>query len=154
MARVLTSVSGNNGNGYAFRNTDVPSDRLGRLQIHRVRHAVGCGGRLRSNGRPASMQYLCEIGVNVCRSIGLEGGDQGRKTAFRGATERKSGGRLSRSTRQGEPITWRPVANDTASFPLNRSAAAVTTTKDLAIAPGLRFFWSAPSGVAGHIPRP
>ena len=109
----------------------------------------------RGCSRPASMQYLRDIGVNVCRSIGLEGGDQGRKTAFRGATERKSGGRLSRSTRQGEPITWRPVANfDTASFPLNRSAAAVTTTKDLEIAPGLRFFWSAPSGVAGYIPRP
>ena len=92
---------------------------------------MGWDGSLRSNGRPVSMQYLRGIGVNVCRSIGLEGSDQERKTVLRGATERKSDGRLSRSTpRQGEPITWRPVANDRASFPLNRSAAATTTATD------------------------
>jgi len=72
VARVLTSVGGINGSGYALRNTDVPLDELGRFQVHRVGDAVGCGGRLRSNGRPVSMQCLRDIGVNVCRSIGLE----------------------------------------------------------------------------------
>ena len=75
-----------NGSGYAFRNPDVLLDRLGRFQIHRV----GRSGRFQSDGRLASMQHLCDIGANVCRSVGLEGGDQERKTAFRGATERKS----------------------------------------------------------------
>jgi len=81
VARVLTSAGGTNGSGYAFRNPDVPFDELGRFQIHRAGHAVGCGGRLRSNGRPASMQYLRDIGMNVCGSICLEDGDKERETA-------------------------------------------------------------------------
>ena len=96
---------------------------------------MGYGSRSRSNDWLARMQHLRDIEVNVYRSTGLEGGSRERKTAFRGATERKPGGWLSRLTRQGEPITSRQLQVDAqlrmilaASFLLNRSAAAVTTT--------------------------
>ena len=59
-----TSVDETDGSGYAFRYPDVPLDRLGRFQIHRVWHMT-VDFRATTGFR--------DFKVNVYKSIGFEG---------------------------------------------------------------------------------
>lgn len=51
---------------------------------------MGDDGRFQSDDRIPRMEGLRDFGVDVYESIALEGGGQGGKAAFRGATEHKA----------------------------------------------------------------
>ena len=85
-------VDETDGGGYASGCSDVPLDRSGRFQIDRVWHAMGDDSGFEGDDRLPGVQRLCDFGVNVYESIGLEGGGKRREAAFRDATEHESGG--------------------------------------------------------------